>query len=145
MPLIANLVERLRRLAALAPKGSIKFLSVGVLGLSVDMAVFSTVHAAGVDKALARAVSLSVATVVTWLLNRRLTFAATGRKRRHEIARYAVVTGCAQGVSYGSFLALCALFPHQPPQLALLAGAIFATLFSYTGQRFFTFAPARSA
>lgn len=145
-PNTASLVERLRRVAALAPKGALWFLSVGVVGLSVDMMVFSALHdGAGLGKEAARAISLPVATVVTWTLNRRLTFGASGRKRRHEVGRYALVTVCAQGISYVTFLGVCALLPHLPPQFALLCGAAFATLFSYTGQRFFTFAPARNA
>src|SRR4051812_20430149 len=103
MPPIADPVERLRRLAALAPMGSLKFLSVGVVGLSVDMAVFPGLHSfAGLDKAVARLVSLSVATLATWLLNRRLTFAASGRKTHHEAGRYAIVTVFAQGISFVS-------------------------------------------
>lgn len=35
--------------------------------------------------------------------------------------------------------------PNIWPQACLLAGAAFATLFSYSGQRFFTFAPQRLA
>src|SRR4051812_47831545 len=116
MPSTPDIVERLRRLADLAPKGAIQFLSVGVIGLCVDLATFTALHAAGVDKAVARAVSIPVATLVTWTLNRRVTFTPSGRSRRHEIARYAVVTGFAQAISYVTFLAVCALLPHQPPQ-----------------------------
>ena len=145
MPPQSNLVERLRRLAALAPKGSVAFLAVGVVGLAVDMAVFTALHAAGLDKAVARAISLSVATVVTWLLNRRVTFAATGRARHREAGRYMIVTAFAQGISFISFLAICSAFPRLAPQIALFVGAVIATLFSYSGQRFFTFAPPRDA
>ena len=89
--------------------------------------------------------SRPIATSVTWLLNRRLTFAATGRRKREEVGRYAVVTACAQGISYGLFLVICALFPKQPPLYALFFGAAIAAFFSYAGQRFFTFAPTREA
>ena len=85
-----------------------------------------------------------MATVVTWTLNRRLTFAPSGRSRLAEGVRYIVVTVVAQGVSYGVFLGLGQAAPHLSRTLALIVGAGVATVFSYTGQRFFTFAAPRT-
>jgi putative flippase GtrA len=138
-------IDSFERLQALAPKGLVRFLSIGLVGLAVDSSVFAALYYVGdLDKAVARAIAMPIATCVTWLLNRRLTFQATGRAKRHEVSRYAVVTACAQGISYGVFLLVCALFPKLPPNIALVVGAVTAAGFSYSGQRFFTFAPVRA-
>jgi putative flippase GtrA len=130
----------LQRLIDRAPKGLMAFLSVGVTGLAVHTGVFTVLFHLGVEKPLAWLCALAVATVLTWTLNRRLTFAASGRKRASEAFRYVLVTAVAQGVSFGVFLAAGRLAPWLPASLALIGGAVVATLFSYTGQRFFTFA-----
>ena len=115
------------------------FLCVGLVGLGVDASLFSAFHAAGVSRALARAISLAAATGVTWRLNRRFTFAATGRRARAELGRYALVTLVAQGTSYATFLMLSQVVPAAPPLALLLAGAVLATGLSFAGQRLFTF------
>lgn len=121
-----------------------RFVGVGVAGLTVDMLVFTGLHLFSATPAAARAASLGVATAVTWALNRRFTFAATGRLKRLEMSRYAIVVLFAQGISYAVFLSLIAAVPPFPAQAALLVGAVSATAFSYLGQRLFTFAPASS-
>jgi putative flippase GtrA len=137
--------EGFERFQALAPKGLVRFLSIGLVGLAVDSSVFAALfYLAHMDKALARAVAMPIATCVTWLLNRRHTFAATGRAKREEVVRYAFVTLCAQGVSYFVFLGVCAALPKLPPNIALVVGAVVAAGFSYSGQRFFTFAPVKA-
>lgn len=126
------------------PRGLLKFLAVGVTGLVVHTAVFTVVLQFGADKSIAWLAGLVTSTVVAWSLNRKHTFTATGRSRRDEMARYALVTLVAQGVSFAVFHLAGRLAPHLWPQLCVLAGAAVATLFSYTGQRFFTFAPQRN-
>ena len=53
-----------------------------------------------------RLVSLACATLVTWRLNRALTFNASGRRQRDEALRYASVTAVAQGTSFTIFTVL---------------------------------------
>ena len=115
------------------------FLCVGFAGLAVDAALFATLHGTGLSPAVSRAASLALATLVTFALNRRFTFAASGRRARRDLARYVGVTLVAQGFSYGLFLGLLAMIPALPPLIALVAGAAAATLLSFGGQRFFTF------
>jgi putative flippase GtrA len=134
----------LQRLAARAPRGLVRFLCVGLGGLSVDLAVLWVLERAGLGHAGARAISLVLATLVTWALNRQFTFGDSGRRPRAEFGRYAVVAATAQSVNYLVFLAALALAPQLPHPLAAIIGAVAATGFSYTGQRFFTFAPAKA-
>ncbi len=114
---------------------------VGMLGLVVDLGVFTLLQRFGVSYIAARAISIPLATVVTWALNRRLTFAASGRKAHIEALRYGLVTLVAQSVNYLVMLAVALADPSLPKLLAAFAGSVTATIFSYTGQRFFTFAP----
>ena len=124
------------------PAGLVAFLGVGVVGLLTDLSILWTLEHAGLPMWAARAVSLTVATLVTWALNRRHTFASSGRSAHHEALRYAGVALVAQSVNYLAGLSLAAALPHLPHTACAFAGAVVATLFSYTGQRFFTFARA---
>ena len=134
-----------QRLIARAPKGSLQFVSVGFTGLAVHTALFTALfRLTAVGDKLAWWGALCVATAVTWTLNRRLTFAPSGRGPLAEGVRYVLVTGVAQGISYAVFLGLGQAAPHLPRTLALIVGAGIATMFSYTGQRFFTFAAPRT-
>ena len=140
-----------------APRGFAAFLAVGVVGLAVNLGVMWALERAGLPMRGALAISLVVATGVTWWLNRRHTFAASGRPAHHEAMRYVAVAAAAQSVNYVSALAIAGLLrgaphlavlvlsvtprlPHVLDMMAAFAGAVIATLFSYTGQRWFTFA-----
>lgn len=120
-----------------------RFAGVGVAGLALDTAVFSLLHADGVSRAAARAVSLLLATGLTWGLNRWLTFHRSGRAAHDELGRYALVAMVAQGFNYVLFLALGLALPAIAPQLLILVSAIAAAGLSYSGQRLFTFRPTR--
>jgi putative flippase GtrA len=132
---------RLQRvLRTLRPITLVRFLLVGCVGLTADGGLFSLFAHIGLSDALARALSLALATLVTWRLNRWFTFAPSERVQVAEGSRYALIAVCAQGVSYTVFLTLRAAVPALPALGALFIGAVIATAFSYTGQRLFTFA-----
>jgi putative flippase GtrA len=133
------------RLRVLIPAGLVRFLGVGVLGLVVDLGLLVLLEKAGLPLWGARAISLPTATLATWVLNRIHTFSGSGRAAHHEALRYFAVAGVAQSVNYLVALGLADLGPHVPHVVAAFVGSVVATLFSYTGQRFFTFAPAESA
>jgi putative flippase GtrA len=142
----AAIDDPVRALLEVLPR-PIRFLGVGALGLVVDLAVFTLViaHAYHPHPFLARLVSLAVATLVTWRLNRALTFARSGRRAADEALRYGAVAAAAQAVSYGVFAALIIALPNAVPQFALVAGAAGGALVSYAGQALFAFRPRRSA
>jgi putative flippase GtrA len=132
--------DPIRQFVEVVPR-PLRFLGVGAGGLITDLAVFTFVLEHGWHPLLARLVSLAIATVVTWRLNRALTFDHSGHRPSHEAMRYAVVTGCAQGVSYATFAVLVVTVFAATPQLAVIVGAAVAALFSYKGQALFTFHP----
>ena len=118
-----------------------RFLAVGCAGLGTDGAIFMLLHTIGAERPVSRAVSLAAATCVTWAINRRITFARTGRRPTFELGRYGLVALVAQGFNYGLFLGLSSALPAAHPLLLIVFCAACAAGFSYGGQRLFTFAP----
>lgn len=132
-----------RALAERLPRPA-RFLVVGGFGLITDLGSFTLVANFGVSGLLARLVSLSLATLITWRLNRALTFERSGRRQHREAVRYAAVTAAAQGASYAVFAVLTitlSVFAAMP-QAAIVVGAACGALISYNGHRLFAFAPA---
>jgi putative flippase GtrA len=123
----------------------IRFLAVGALGLITDLAVFTAIIAHSPHPLAARAVSLAIATLVTWRLNRALTFDCSGRRPTDEAMRYVTVAACAQALSYIVFAVLVVTVLSAIPQLAVLIGAGAGALVSYSGQAMFAFRPRRHA
>jgi len=132
--------DRLRALADVLPRPA-RFLVVGGLGLITDMGMFSLVAAFGPHALAARLASLSIATVITWRLNRALTFDRSGRPQHHEAGRYAIVTAVAQCVSYGVFATLVLTVLATQPLVAIVIGAAVGATISYTGHQLLSFAP----
>lgn len=137
---VSDAGDPLRRLVERLPR-PFRFLGVGALGLITDVGVFTAISTRFDQPLLVRLISLAAATLVTWRLNRALTFDRTGRRQHEEAMRYAVVTAVAQGVSYAVFAALVLSVLHWFPQAALVTGAAVAAAFSYFGHRLFAFAP----
>ncbi|HML06627.1 MAG TPA: GtrA family protein [Xanthobacteraceae bacterium] len=134
--------DPVRNLAEILPR-PLRFLGVGGLGLVTDLAVFTLVIAHGANPLLARLGSLAVATLVTWRLNRALTFDRSGRRQADEAMRYAAVAASAQTTSYAVFAVFVLTVFAAVPQLAVLIGAAAGALVSYSGQALFAFRPRR--
>jgi putative flippase GtrA len=132
--------DPVRRLVEVLPR-PLRFLGVGGLGLITDLAVFTAIIGHSPHPLLARVISLAVATVVTWRLNRALTFDRSGRRPADEAMRYAVVAASAQAVSYAVFAAFVVTVFAAAPQLAVIIGAACGALVSYSGQKLFAFRP----
>lgn len=121
-----------------------RFLGVGVVGLAVDASVFTALDLAHVAPEWSRAISLALATLATWWLNRRHTFGASGRRMHHEFLRYLAVTLVSQGTSYGVFLGLVYEIPALPRLFSLLAGAVLGAVIGFAGHKLFAFSPTRA-
>ena len=130
----------LRRLVARLPR-PLRFLGVGAVGLLTDLSVFTAIPQHLDHPLVVRLVSLAVATVVTWRLNRALTFDRSGRRQHAEAVRYVVVTAVSQGTSYAVFALLVLTVLGFLPQAATVIGAAVAALVSYNGHRLYAFAP----
>jgi putative flippase GtrA len=132
--------DPVRALAERLPR-PLRFIAVGGIGLVTDLCVFTVIVAYFPSPLAVRLVSLAVATIVTWRLNRALTFARSDRAQHEEAMRYAIVTAVAQGTSYAIFAVLVLTVLGGLPQAALLCGAAVAAFVSYNGHRLFAFAP----
>ena len=127
------------RIGRLVRRGLPRFLFVGSVGLALDAGLFATLAASGAPEAIARAASLLLATGLTWFLNRRLTFAESGRTRPREAMRYGLVALGAQGLNWGVFLGIRSAAPDVRPLAVLVACAGLAAIFSFTGHSVLTF------
>lgn len=132
--------DPLRSLAEYLPR-PLRFLAVGGIGLTTDLCVFTILIGYAPRPLLMRLFSLAAATLVTWRLNRALTFDQSGRHPGEEAMRYAAVTAVSQGTSYTVFAILVLTAFAAMPQAALLIGAVAGALIAYNGHRLFAFAP----
>ena len=96
----------------------------------------------GLDVLPARLCSFSVALTTTWLLNRRLSFAAHASDRRMAgWLRYAPINGLGGALNLAIFLALTRTGAAWlgTPMAALAIASVCALLFNYTGSRWLVF------
>jgi putative flippase GtrA len=135
--------DRLRRFAEMFPR-PLRFVGVGGCGLITDVGVLTIFIGLGFHPLVGRLFSLAIATLITWRLNRALTFDRSGRAAHDEAFRYAVVTAVAQSTSYTIFAAFVLTMLARHPQIALCIGAVGGAVISYNGHRLFAFAPRRA-
>lgn len=123
------------------------FLLGGILALVTDAGVLQLLTAgAGLDPLLARPVAISVAMVVSFLVNRTITFAMPGRPTLAEFGQFAAVSWTAQAINYAVFAAVLLAMPGVHPLAALIAASLVSMIVSYVGFRFGVFRkPARGA
>ena len=138
-----NVRDPIHRLAALLPR-PLRFLGAGAIGLTTDLVVFTGTMAFWPYPLLARILSLAVATLVTWRLNRALTFDRSGRYQSDEAMRYIAVTAVSQGTSYAIFAVLVLTVLAPFPQLAVLPGAVIGAFVAYNGHRLIAFRPPKA-
>ena len=136
---IGSRPDPLRVLAEYLPR-PLRFLGVGAIGLTTDICVFTILLGLAPRPLLMRLFSLAAATLVTWRLNRALTFDRSGRRQHEEAMRYAAVTAISQGTSYAVFAALVLTVFGALPQAALVVGAAVGAIVGYNGHRLFAFA-----
>jgi putative flippase GtrA len=132
--------DPLRALVEYLPR-PFRFLSVGAIGLTTDICVFTILIGYAPRPLLMRLFSLAAATLITWRLNRALTFDHSGRHQGEEALRYAAVTAASQGTSYAVFAALVLTALGSLPQAAIVIGAAVGAIVAYNGHRLFAFAP----
>ena len=132
--------DPLRVLAEFLPR-PFRFLAVGAIGLTTDICIFTILVGYAPRPLLMRLFSLAAATLVTWRLNRALTFDQSGRHQGEEALRYAIVTAASQGTSYAVFALLVLTVLGLLPQGAIVIGAAIGAIVAYNGHRLFAFAP----
>lgn len=111
----------------------VRFVGVGIVGFVVDGGGTWLLVRAGVPPVLARIGPLLTAIVVTWLLNRTLTFAVDRPKTRAELLRYATVALSSAAMNFVLYSVLVLWGLH--PFLAVTVATIVLLLYSFTAYR----------
>ena len=118
--------RRMRRIGA--------FLCVGTAGFLVDAGILAALlFLTALDPFSARLVSIGSALFTTWILNRLVTFGASGRPLAAEGALYGGVGISTSLVNYALYALVLLAVPAMPPLAALVTASIGATVFSYLG------------
>lgn len=116
------------------------FLLAGLVALAMDAGVLHLLTAgAGLDPLLARPLAISVAMVVSFLINRTVTFAMPGRPTLSEFGQFAAVSWTAQAINFAVFAAILIATPATHPLAALVAASLISMIVSYLGLRFGVF------
>jgi len=116
------------------------FAAVGATGFAVDAGLLAMLLASGgLGPLPARILSIAAAMLVTFLLNRALTFGPSGRPVAVEGARYA---GVALAVAACNWLIYAGLvLSGLAPLVALTIASALAMVLSWLGYRHLVFAP----
>lgn len=116
------------------------FVLAGVSALAIDAAVLTLLMTVfGWSPFAARVVSIAIAMVASWLINRTVTFAVQSPPTLAEFARFAAVSWLAQAVNYAVFAAILLVRPGTAPIGALVAASLVAMVVAYVGFRFGVF------
>jgi putative flippase GtrA len=122
-----------------------RFLAVGAIGFGADLAAFTLLRLAVPDVA-ARLLAVALAVTVTWALNRRFTFAASGRPVLSEWLRYNATSAAGAGTNAAVSLALLRVSDGAiGGPLALAAGSVAALAVNYILAKRFAFALRQSS
>ncbi len=117
------------------------FLLAGGLAFVTDVAVFQALHAGlAVAPLVARPLSISVAMVVSWAINRTVTFPMPGPPRLSEFLHFAALAWLAAAFNYAVFAALLWLYPALWPPFAIFVASLAAMVLAYLNMRFSVFA-----
>jgi len=125
------------------PKAELVYFSLaGVAGFLVDAGIVWLFTMAGVDPFTAQIVAFTLAVTVTWLLNRRFTFAHHAspnwvREWMHYVAANSVGAMVNNGI-YAILVLSVALFSKEPV-LAVAVGSLAGLLFNFTASRALVF------
>jgi putative flippase GtrA len=118
----------------------LRFAVVGGTGFLIDVGVLTLMHnGAGLDPFSARLISISVAAISTWRLNRVVTFGASPSGQASEGLRYAIVAALTACLNYAVYCLGLVLWRELPPVAAAVVATLVAMTFSYLGYSRFAF------
>jgi len=116
---------------------------VGAVGFLVDAGILSAlVRGFQVTPVIARLVSFPCAVLVTWYLNRTLTFSGKASTRMvREWFRYMLVSSAGNFLNFIVYLSCVRFsgFMYAWPELALVIASLVAMLFNFNGARLYAF------
>jgi len=117
------------------------FLFAGTAAFATDAVVLvALTRLAGLDPLVARLFAIAIAMVVSWLLNRTITFRVRVPPSPHEFIRFAALAWLAAAINYGVFAAVLLVSPATQPLAALVISSLCAAVFAYLCMRLAVFA-----
>ena len=120
----------------------LRFAVVGSVGFAVDAGIVEALKTS-VDPLTAQLLAFPVAASVTWWLNRRYTFKASGYSLGHEWLRYilANLLGWSANNSVYALTIYQSALAYHYPVLGVAAGSVAGMLLNFSMSRFVVFKP----
>jgi putative flippase GtrA len=116
------------------------FLLAGVLAFATDAGVTTLLTATtSLSPFIARPVAILLAMLVSWGINRTITFAATSPPNWTEFTKFAAASFGGQLVNYLVFAAILTLRPATDTTVAIALASGVAMFAAYAGFRFGVF------
>ena len=112
----------------------VKFAVIGFIGFGIDSLLLYAFLYMGLGAYTARAVSIPVAMLATWTLNRNWSFGKSGKPWTVELVQYMGVAGFAALVNYGIYALALQFIVGMKPFWALVVAsgiAMFVSNFGY--------------
>ena len=121
----------------------LKFGIVGASGVLVNLAVFTLLLTAGMNKYIASPIAVECSILSNFHLNNYWTFRWRQTKDSVSIKglKFNLVSILALGISYGLFVMLSIAFPQVKPQAHQVLSIVPATLVNYFMNSYWTFRP----
>jgi putative flippase GtrA len=111
----------------------IKFGITGFVGFGVDSGLLYVLLYVGIDPYLARAISIPVAMLATWIINRNWSFLVSNKPWYVELAKYAGVASFAALINYGVYALALQFIAGITPFWALVLASAITMFVSYFG------------
>ena len=116
------------------------FLLAGTLAFLADAVVLAgLIRLAGFDPLIARLFAIATAMVVSWLLNRSITFRVGTPPTAREFMRFAALAWITAALNYAVFAAVLLALPGTYPLVALVISSLSAAIVAYICMRFAVF------
>ncbi len=127
------------RVNTVLPNRFSRFVVVGIAGFIVDAGLTTTLIQFGLDPFTARLIAITTAMLVTWRLNRAITFGQSATSQKAEGLRYSVVATLAAIINYLSYAVLVLIFPGIFPVFAVAIATGTSMCVSYIGYSRYAF------
>ena len=115
------------------------FIFSGLTAFAVDVAITWLLVQVQLDRFSSRLIGILVATVVAWLMHRRITFNVSYPPSVSEFVRFFLVASSANGATYVAYAVILLLLPETPLVAAIVVSSGVGGLLSYFGFRFGVF------